>query len=318
MLSLKVTGRLEELLADLGSAVRRGQVIARLTPTDFDLRLRQAEAALQQARARLGLDPVGDGEDAIEIERPSVVRQARATLDEARRQKRARFDIRGSWHFGAGGSRKRGRPAADCRRAISGRARRGAKPPGRSGSTPFRARRLRASNWTTRRSVRPSMAVIRERHASAGEYRAAGTPIFTVVRQHPLRLQLAVPERASTEVRLGQVVRVTRRGRPQRLRRTGRSAQPGHHRGQPHAAHRSRSAQSGRTPPARHICSRRDRDRTSRCRLLVPQSALVVFAGVEKVLLVQDGKVHRATRPNGPPGRGPHRDSRWHLRLASS
>src|SRR5690606_14642356 len=59
MLSLKVTGRLEELLVDLGSPVRRGQVIARLTPTDFELRLRQAEAALQQARARLGLDPLG-------------------------------------------------------------------------------------------------------------------------------------------------------------------------------------------------------------------------------------------------------------------
>ena len=39
-------------------------------------------------------------------------------------------------------------------------------------------------------------------------------PIVTVVRQHPLRLQLAVPERASTEVRLGQVVRVTVEGDP--------------------------------------------------------------------------------------------------------
>ena len=56
-LSLKVTGRLEELLRRPRSPVRKGQVIARLTPTDFELRLRQADAALQQARARLGLRP---------------------------------------------------------------------------------------------------------------------------------------------------------------------------------------------------------------------------------------------------------------------
>jgi multidrug efflux pump subunit AcrA (membrane-fusion protein) len=86
MLSLKVTGRLEEMLVDLGTPVRRGQVIARLTPTDFELRLRQAEAALQQARARLGLDPSGD-DDTVDIERTAVVRQAKASLDEARRQR---------------------------------------------------------------------------------------------------------------------------------------------------------------------------------------------------------------------------------------
>ena len=74
-LSLKVTGRLEELLVDLGSPVRKGQVLARLTPTDFELRLRQSEAALQQARARLGLDPTGL-DDTIDITRTSLVRQA--------------------------------------------------------------------------------------------------------------------------------------------------------------------------------------------------------------------------------------------------
>ena len=33
MLSLKVTGRLEEVLVDLGAHVQRGQVLARLKPT---------------------------------------------------------------------------------------------------------------------------------------------------------------------------------------------------------------------------------------------------------------------------------------------
>jgi multidrug efflux pump subunit AcrA (membrane-fusion protein) len=86
MLSLKVTGRLEALNVDLGSRVSRGQVIARLTPTDFDLRLQQAIAALQQARARLGLPADGE-DDTVEIERTALVRQQKALLDEAKLQR---------------------------------------------------------------------------------------------------------------------------------------------------------------------------------------------------------------------------------------
>ncbi len=58
----------------------------------------------------------------------------------------------------------------------------------------------------------PIEGIVRERLVFAGEYRAAGTPIVTIVRQHPLRLQLAVPERAATTLRAGQRVRVTVEG----------------------------------------------------------------------------------------------------------
>ena len=51
----KVVGRLSEITVDLGSRVQKGQAIARIDPTDYRLRADQAEAALQQARVRLGL-----------------------------------------------------------------------------------------------------------------------------------------------------------------------------------------------------------------------------------------------------------------------
>ena len=57
VLGTKVAGRIGELLVDLGSRVRRDQTVARLDPTDAQLRVDQAVAALQQARARLGLSP---------------------------------------------------------------------------------------------------------------------------------------------------------------------------------------------------------------------------------------------------------------------
>lgn len=77
VLSFKVAGRLSGISVDLGSRVRKGQRLAHLDPTDFRLRVQQAEAALQQARARLGL-PLNGTEDRVEPERTPLVRQARA------------------------------------------------------------------------------------------------------------------------------------------------------------------------------------------------------------------------------------------------
>src|SRR5690349_23280603 len=62
VLGVKVPGRLVEQAVDLGTRVQRGQVVARIDQTDYKLRVEQAEAALQQARARLGLSLTGTDE----------------------------------------------------------------------------------------------------------------------------------------------------------------------------------------------------------------------------------------------------------------
>src|SRR5512145_203013 len=51
----KVAGRVSEIAVDLGTPGRRGQILARLEATDYRIRVAQAEAALRQARAGLGL-----------------------------------------------------------------------------------------------------------------------------------------------------------------------------------------------------------------------------------------------------------------------
>src|ERR1700730_9961331 len=45
---VKVPGRLKSISFDLGSVVRRGQLIAQIEPEDYKLRVQQAEAALAQ------------------------------------------------------------------------------------------------------------------------------------------------------------------------------------------------------------------------------------------------------------------------------
>lgn len=287
MLSLKVTGRLDELLVDLGSSVRKGQVLARLTPTDFEHRHRQAQAALQQARARLGLDPLGEG-DTIEIENTSLVRQARASLDEARRQKEriATFVQRGI-------SARADLESADAQLQIAEGRYQDALEEMRNRQAVLAQRRSEVDlarqqlDDTTLRS--PIDGVIRDRLAFAGEYRAAGTPVFTVVRQHPLRLQLAVPERAASALRVGQTVNVSVEGDPAtyegRIARLSPAITEGN-RTLPIEAEIPN--ESGHLRPGTFAKAEIVTD--SAQGLVIPQSSLVVFAGVEKVLLVKDGK----------------------------
>ena len=286
-LSFKVTGRVENLNVDLGSSVRKGDVIAKLSSTDFDLRLRSADAALQQARARLGLDPDGDA-DVVDPDQTALVRQARAALSESRRQRErvATFVQRGL-------SAKAELEAADAALEIAEGRQQDALEEVRNRQAVLAQRRSEMAiarqqlDDTMLRS--PIEGIVRERLVSAGEYRAAGTPIVTVVRQHPLRLQLAVPERAATTLRPGQRVRVTVEGDPTAYE--GRVA-----RVSPSIAEGTRTlpieAQipnvDGKLRPG--TFAKADIVTSESQAFMIPQSALVVFAGVEKILVIKDGK----------------------------
>lgn len=287
MLSLKVTGRLEELRVDLGSRVTRGQVIGRLTPTDFELRLQQATAALQQARVRLGL--AADGlDDSVEIERTSLVRQQKALLDEAKLQRdriatfvdrgistKADLDTAGAQFQVADGRYQDALEEARNRQAVLAQRR----------SEVALARQQLED--TTLKS--PIDGIVRERLAFAGEYRAAGTPIVTVVRQHPLRLQVSVPERAATDIRIGQKVKVTVEGDAHvhegRVVRLSPAITEGN-RSLPLEAEVPNPADRLRTG----TFARAEIVTSEQPGIVIPHSALLTFAGVEKVLTVADGK----------------------------
>src|SRR5437667_2467631 len=81
--SAKVPGRMKSIAVDLGSVVRQGQIMAQIEQQDYQLRLQQAEAALAQARARVGLSADGK-DDRIDPEKTGTVRQAQALLDDAK------------------------------------------------------------------------------------------------------------------------------------------------------------------------------------------------------------------------------------------
>lgn len=286
LLSLKVTGLLEDIRVDLGSPVRRGDVIARLDPTDFDLRVQQATAALQQARARLGLLLDGDS-DEVDIQTTGLVRQARAALDEAQahRDRIATFVTRGI-------SAKAELDTANANVQIADGRHQDALEEARNRQAVLAERRSQLAIARQQREdtvlTSPLDGIVRARMAVAGEFRSAGTPVVTVVRQDPLRLQLGVPERSAGGIRAGQLVRVTIEG--DETTHEGRIV-----RLSPSIAEGTRTLAIEAAVPNPHArlrpgtFARADIVVDETTALVVPRTAVIVFAGVEKVMTVEDG-----------------------------
>ncbi len=288
VLALKVTGRLAELTVDLGSRVRRGQVIARLDPTDFKLRLEQAQAGMQQARVRLGLTTDGTS-DRVEPEQTSIVRQARAVLDEARLT-RERFALLFEKELVA----KAQLDTAVANEQVAEGRYQDAMEEVRNRQAILVQRRteleLARQGLTDTELRSPADGMIRDRRVSVGEFMAAGAPIATLVRIHPLRLQLAIPERAAVDVRAGQEVRVMVDGgagvHTGRIVRLSPSIQEQNRTltVEAEVPNPTGVLRPGSFARAEVVIA------ADQPAVFVPASSIVVFAGIEKVLTVRGGK----------------------------
>jgi RND family efflux transporter MFP subunit len=286
-LSLKVSGRLSEISVDLGSRVTQGQTIARLDPTDFQLRVKQAEAALQQARARLGLAPDGT-DDRVDPERTPLVRQALAMLNEARRNydrtarlwerqliARAEVDTVTTTLQVAEGRYQDAIEEVHIRQAVLAE---------RRSELEIARQQLLDSALKA-----PIDGAVRQRHASTGEYLAAGAPVVTVVRLHPLRLRLSVPERVAISVRLGQPVHVKVEGIPDVVQgKVARLSPAINEEDRTLMVEAEVPNEHGQLRPGAFAEAEIVTEAEERV-IFVPASAVVRFAGIEKVFTVQDG-----------------------------
>ena len=285
--SVKVPGRVRTISVDLGSVVRQGQVIVQLDEQDYRLRVQQAEAALAQARARLGLSPQG-ADDNVDPEKTATVRQARAVLDEARfnRDRAARLVEQGVISKSEFDSANSAFKVAEGRYQDAYEEIRN-----RQGVLAQRKSELALARQQLKDTavVAPLDGVVQEKRTSVGEYLAAGAPVVNVVRMDPLRLRAEIPERESRTVRTGQDVRVTVEGDTNVY--VGKIT-----RLSPVIAERNRMLiveadvrNNGTLRPgsfARAEIVTND----AKMAVTVPNSAIVTFAGIEKVIVVQNGK----------------------------
>jgi RND family efflux transporter MFP subunit len=284
---VKVPGRLRTITVDLGSFVRRGQVIAQVDPQDYNLRVQQAEASLAQARARVGLSPDGK-DDRVAPEQTGTVRQARAVLDEARvaRDRGARLVEQGII------ARSEFDTLDATYKVMLSRYQDAIEEiRNRQGLLAQRRSELAlAKQQLADTSVQAPMdGIVQEKRASVGEYLAAGAPVVNIVKMDPLRLRAEVPEREAVNVRSGQNVRVTVEG--------DSNAYLGQiMRLSPVIAQQTRMLlveadvrNNGKLRPGAFARAEIVTD-DAKMAVTVPTNAIVTFAGIEKVIVVQNGK----------------------------
>lgn len=288
VIGAKVAGRVKEVSVDLGDAVAQDEVLAALDAEEFDLAVRQAEAQLEQIRAKLGLKP--DEEDkALDPRKVPAVLQEEAQWNDAKskleraeslssrsviseeelQERRAAAEVAAARYRAALNTVDEDLALMAVRRAELGMA------------------RQKLANSVIRA---PFAGTIEQRHVAPGVYLNVGQPVVTLVRIDPLRFRAGVPELKATDVAVGQEVRLSVAGETEPLVAHVSRISPSLD-----TSSRSLTVEADIPGPGAGLRTGLfveaeivvDPQATT---LVVPVSAVSEFAGVEKVWLVRDGK----------------------------
>lgn len=286
-LRVKVPGRLHAIPVDLGTTVKPGQLVAQIEPDDYRLRVQQATAALAQARARLGLPATGDN-DQVDPEQTGLVRQARAVLEQAQVERdryqalldqgiisRSQFDATDA-AYKVALSRYQ-----DALEEINNRL--GILAQRRSELA------LAQQQLEDTRIVAPFDGTVQERFGNIGEFLAVGAPVATILKVNPLRLRVEIPEREAYQIRPAQKVRVTVEGSDRAYTGVVKRLSPALLEQNRILIVEAEVSHDGSLKPgsfARAEIVTNDRDAA----VTVSPRAIVTFAGIDKVLLIRDGK----------------------------
>ena len=287
VVSSEVKGVIEELPVDLGSVVRRGQVLARISQKEYQWRVDQANAALQQVKARLGLR--GEGSHPDPVQNPEV-RQAKASLDEAK----LRFD-RAKTLIQNGDIAQEQYDVAEMG-FRSAEARYQAALDNFQNQVSLIDQRIAELQLVKKQLndatiVSPLDGIVSQRHVTRGEYIKAETRIVTIVKSNPLRLQAVFPEVAVPSIQLQMPVTLKVDAYP------GRSFKGFISRISPALDEKARTLtveatvdnSSGELKPGLFAKVNLLVNKQSPA-VMVPVNSLVTFAGLTKLFVIQDGR----------------------------
>jgi len=298
-LSVKVPGRLRTIAVDLGSVVTAGDVIAQVEPADYEIRMQQAQAAVEQARAGLGL-PLAGTNDVIEVEETSPVRQARAVLDESTKNRDRVANL-----SKAGVVAPSEVDTVEAAYKVAFNRYQASIEDSRIKVATLGQRRAElafAQKQLADTSIRaPFDGAVQRRDAGLGEYVASGTPVVTLVRSDPLRLRLEIPEREAAEVRTGQPVRLHVEGHTNLWVAHIDRLSPALNEENRMLVVESDIPSDGGLRPGLFVRANivvTDQDRG----LSVPSNAIIAFAGLEKVVLADNNKAVERTITTGRTG----------------
>jgi membrane fusion protein, multidrug efflux system len=286
----RVEGLVKDMKVDIGSAVRKGDILAVVDTRELDLKVELARAHLLQARAKLGLKPDDPAENLDRTKTPAV-RQERAMMDTARaRARRVR--------------------ALSLRQTISPEEVELEEANAEVAEARYQSALNTADEWIAQLAVfsrelelaeqavkdariqAPFDGVVLQRQAAPGVFLHRGDTVVTLVRTDPLRFHAAVPESAALQVREGQTVRLEIEGLHDVLETKVRRISPALD-----MASRSLVVEADLPNPRGALRAglfteaRIVIDADARA-LSVPAGAVHEFAGVEKVWVVFNGEAH--------------------------
>ena len=286
----RVVGRIVEVHCDLGDAVDAGALLVRLDDTEYKLKVIQAEAQLAQVRAAIGLKSDAPSSSLNPLNSPPV-RETKALLDEAQQQV-----VRLKTLFAQGAIVATDLEAAQSVEQVADARYNSSLNSVREkmALVDVQAAQLQLAQQQLSDTVvlAPLSGVVLNRMVAVGTYVQAGQPIVELAKTNPLRFRASVPERFAQQLRVGQVVRLQFAGKElqSQVTRISPALDPASRSlvfeaGVPNDDHALRSGLFGQAEVVL------DEGSTA---IAIPSSALVRFAGVDKVWRVAEGKVSEA------------------------
>lgn len=284
----KVAGRIDKVHVDLGDVVRENDALATLDQDECRLQVAQAEAQLAQASAAVGLQP-GEPLEKLDRKNAPPVRQERAMWDEAiENLKRARL-LHGRNAISESEVQKveAAESVASARYASSLNSVDEKIALVRVRTAELALARQRLDDAVIRT---PFDGLVQQRQIAPGAYVSVGHAIATIVRTNPLRFRGTMPERNAQQLAVGQtvVLKIESLSEPRRVKITRIS---------PSLDEASRALlfealvdnPDGRLRTGLFAEGEVVLDPAARS-IVVPRSAVVEFAGAEKVWKVVDGQ----------------------------
>jgi multidrug efflux pump subunit AcrA (membrane-fusion protein) len=295
-----VAGKVTVIGVELGSYVKRGQMIVRLDDVDAKLRVQQAEAQLDQSKAALrqaeekagirpgqSFDPnkvpeVANARVALELAEKNLRRAekliesgdvSRSSYDQQRAQ---RDQLKEAFESAVSLARQNFAAVATARANVAN-------------AESQLALAKRSLSYALVYS--PIDGYVAERTANLGEYVSPTSKVATIVRINPLRVRIDIPEQAIPAVSVGQSVSVTTSAWPDR-NFSGRIA-----RISPNVTPTSRTLTveaeiengSGVLKPGQFATVRILQSRAQPA-VLVPARAVRTESGISRVFVIKDGR----------------------------
>lgn len=298
--SPSAAGKVAVIGVELGSYVKRGQTIVRLDDVDMKLRVEQAQAQLDQAKAALrqaeekvGIRPgqnfdinklpeVANARVALELAEKNLQRSekliesgdiSRTVYDQ---QKAQRDQLKEQYEAALSLARQNNAAMMTAKANVA---------------NAVSQLNLAVRNLSYANVYSPIDGYVSDRPADLGEYVSTSTKVATVVKINPLRVRIDIPEQAIPAVSVGQSVSVTTSAWPDK-NFSGRIA-----RISPNVTPTSRTLtveaeienSSGTLKPGQFATVRILQSRPQPA-VLVPARAVHTESGVSRVFVIKDGK----------------------------